>query len=87
MYSSCFRLYNRKACGHKLAKEWGKTIEFPYKVSTCALMYNRQHPHLYYGGHICYPANFLTRRAALRTNSIGQQPAHKGKGWGGGQST
>jgi hypothetical protein len=49
-------------------------------------MYNRQRPHIYYGGeNFKYyltpsPADFLTRRAALRTNSIGPQPSHKGEG-------
>jgi hypothetical protein len=63
-------------------------IEFPYKPSTCALMYGRQRPHLYYGGeNLKYyltpsPPYFLTRRAALRTNSIGPQPSHNGEGWG-----
>jgi hypothetical protein len=51
-------------------------------------MYDRQLPHLYNGGdNLKYyltpsPADFLTRRAALRTNSIGPQPSHKGDGWG-----
>jgi hypothetical protein len=53
-------------------------------------MYNRLRPHLYYGGeNLKYnltssPIDFLTRGAALRTNSIGPHPLHKGVGWGGG---
>jgi hypothetical protein len=49
-------------------------------------------PHLYYGCEkLKYyltpsPADFLTRRAALTTNSIGSQPSHKGEGGGGGSS-
>jgi hypothetical protein len=54
--------------------------------STCALMYNRQRPHSYYGGEnlkyylIPSLAEFLTRRAALRANYIGPQPVHGGRG-------
>jgi hypothetical protein len=64
----------------------------PLQASTCAPIYDRQRPHLYYGGeYLKYystpsPADFLARRAALRTNSIDQQPSYKWKG-GGGQST
>jgi hypothetical protein len=51
-------------------------------------MYKRQHNHLYYCGEILKYyltpslADFLTRRAALRTYSIGPQPSHKREGWG-----
>jgi hypothetical protein len=67
-------------------------LEFHYTASTCALMYNRQRPHLYYGcENLKYyltpsPVDFLTRGAALRHNSIGPQPLHKGIRTGG-QST
>jgi hypothetical protein len=49
-------------------------------------MYDRQSPHLHYGGEnlnnylIPSPTYFPTRIAALRTNSIGPQPSHKGGG-------
>jgi hypothetical protein len=53
-------------------------------------MYNRQRPHLYYGDeNLKYyltpsPADFLTRRAALRNNYILEHSLHiRGRvGWG-----